>query len=104
DADGRPTRIIGTVQDITARREAELALRASQFEARKLSLVAAKTDNPVLIAAPDGRIEWANDAFCRAMEYRLDEVVGRNPLHFAVGSETNPRIVARICTAMARGQ
>src|ERR1017187_5599476 len=37
--DGRPTRIIGTVQDITARREAELALRESQAEARKLARV-----------------------------------------------------------------
>ena len=102
--DGRPTRIIGTVQDITARREAELALRESQAEARKLSLVAAKTDNPVLIGAPDGRIEWANEAFCRVMEYSLDEVVGKNPAHFMVGPETNPRTVVRIRAAMSRGQ
>ncbi len=101
--DGRPTRIIGTVQDITARREAELALRESQAEARKLSLVAAKTDNPVLINSPDGRIEWANEAFCRVMEYSLDEVIGRNPAHFMVGPETNPRTLARIRAAMVRG-
>jgi PAS domain S-box-containing protein len=102
--DGKPTRIIGTVQDITARREAEIALRESQAEARKLSLVAAKTDNPVLIGAPDGRIEWANEAFCRVMEYSLEEVVGKNPMHFMVGPETNPRTVARIRSAMSRGQ
>ena len=102
--DGRPTRIIGTVQDITARREAEIALRESQAEARKLSLVASKTDNPVLIGSPDGRIEWANEAFCRVMEYQLDEVVGKNPGHFMVGPETNPRTVARIRSAMMRGQ
>ncbi|HVS53447.1 MAG TPA: response regulator [Opitutaceae bacterium] len=102
--DGRPTRIIGTVQDITARREAELALRESQAEARKLSLVASKTDNPVLIGSPDGRIEWANEAFCRVMEYSLEEVVGKNPAHFMVGPDTNPRTVARIRAAMARGQ
>jgi PAS domain S-box-containing protein len=102
--DGRPTRIIGTVQDITARREAELALRESQAEARKLSLVAAKTDNPVLIGSPDGRIEWANEAFCRVMEYELAEVIGKNPAHFMVGPDTNVRTVARIRAAMARGQ
>ena len=102
--DGRPTRIIGTVQDITARREAELALRESQAEARKLALVAAKTDNPVIIGSPDGRIEWANEAFCRVMEYSLDEVVGRNPAHFMVGPDTKLRTVARIRAAMARGQ
>jgi PAS domain S-box-containing protein len=104
NADGRPTRIIGTVQDITARREAEFALRESQAEARKLSLVAAKTDSPVLIGSPDGRIEWANEAFCRVMEYSLDEVVGKNPVHFMLGPDTNPRTVARIRAAMSRGQ
>jgi PAS domain S-box-containing protein len=46
---GRPTRIIGTVQDITIRRESDQALRESQAEARKLSLVASKTDNLVII-------------------------------------------------------
>ena len=102
--DGRPVRIVGTVQDITARREAELALRESQAEARKLSLVAAKTDNPVLITSPDGRIEWANEAFCRVMEYSLDEVVGKNPAHFMVGPETNQRTVGRIRTALSRGE
>ncbi len=102
--DGHPTRIIGTVQDITARREAELALRESQAEARKLSLVASKTDNPVLIGSADGRIEWANEAFCRVMEYRLEEVVGKNPAHFLFGPDTNIRTVVRIRTAMSRGQ
>ena len=102
--DGRPTRIIGTVQDITARREAELALRESQAEARKLSLVASKTDNPVLIGSPDGRIEWANEAFCRVMEYNLEEVVGKNPGHFMVGPDTSLRTIAKIRAAMSRGQ
>jgi PAS domain S-box-containing protein len=102
--DGRPVRIVGTVQDITARREAELALRESQAEARKLSLVAAKTDNPVLITSPDGNIEWANEAFCRVMEYTLEEVVGKNPAHFMAGPETNQRTVGRIRQAMAQGE
>jgi PAS domain S-box-containing protein len=102
-SDGRPTRIIGTVQDITARRTAEQALRESQAEARKLSLVASKTDNPVIIGTPDGRIEWVNDAFCRVMEYSLHEVFGKNPAHFMIGAETNPRSVVRIRAAMARG-
>ena len=101
--DGRPTRIIGTVQDITARREAEQALRESQAEARKLSLVASKTDNPVIIGTPDGRIEWVNDAFCRVMEYSLHDVFGKNPANFMIGPETTPRTVVRVRAAMARG-
>ncbi|MBS0663196.1 MAG: PAS domain S-box protein [Verrucomicrobia bacterium] len=102
--ESRPRRVIGTVQDITARREAELALRASQAEARKLAFVASRTDNPVLIGTPDGVIEWVNESFCRKMEYPLAEVVGRNPADFMVGPETNPWSVRRIRAAMARGR
>ncbi|MEO6873655.1 MAG: response regulator [Opitutaceae bacterium] len=100
----RPERIIGTVQDITDRREAELALQASQAETRKLSLVASKTDNLVLIGSRDGTIEWVNESFTRVMEYPLDEVVGRNPADFMVGPETSPRKVLLIRAAMARGR
>jgi len=103
-SNGRPTRIIGTVQDITARREAEQALRESQAEARKLSLVAAKTDNPVLIASPTGTIEWVNESFSRVMEYTLDEVVGRNPADFMIGSETNAHAREEIRNAILHGQ
>ena len=103
DPDGRPTRIIGTVQDVTARRESEQALRASQAEARKLSLVASKTDNPVIIATPNGLIEWANEAFCRVMEYGLLEVYGKNPAHFMLGPETNLRGIVRIRQNLTRG-
>jgi PAS domain S-box-containing protein len=101
---GRPTRIIGTVQDITARREAEQALRESQAETRKLSLVASKTDNPVLIASPDGRIEWVNESFTRVMEYSLDEVVGKTPTDFMHGADVDPGTLKQIRVAMAGGQ
>ena len=102
--DGRSLRIVGTVQDVTARREAELALRASQAETRKLSLVASKTDNPVLIGSPLGTIEWVNESFTRVMEYSLEEVVGRNPADFMVGPETSARKVLLIRAAMAHGR
>jgi len=101
---GRPSRIIGTVQDITGRREAEAALRESQAEARKLSLVASKTDNLVMIGSANGRIEWVNSAFCRVMEYALEEVVGRDPAQLLGGPETDPAVAAHIRTEIARGQ
>ena len=104
DAAGLPTRIIGTVQDITARREAEQALRESQAEARKLSLVASKTDNPVIIAAPSGAIEWINESFTRVMEYSLEEAVGQFPTDFMYGPETDAATIGRIQRAMTCGQ
>jgi len=103
-APGAPTRVISTIQDITARKEAALALRQSQADTHKLSFVAAKTDNLVLIGSPDGSIEWVNESFTRVMEYSLEEVAGRNPADFLAGPETKPRTIFHIRTAMARGK
>jgi PAS domain S-box-containing protein len=103
-APGAPTRIISTIQDVTARKEAELALRKSQNATRKLSLVAARTDNLVVIGSADGSIEWVNESFTRVMEYSLTEIAAKNPVDFLVGPETKPRTVRRIRAAMARGK
>jgi PAS domain S-box-containing protein len=103
-ASNAPTRIISTIQDINARKEAEQALRKSQAATRKLSLVAAKTDNLVVIGSPDGRVEWVNESFSRVMEYALEDIAGQNPVDFLVGAETSVRTVRRIRAAMARGK
>jgi PAS domain S-box-containing protein len=100
---GRPTRIIGTVQDITIRRESEQALRESQAEARKLSLVASKTDNLVIIGSADGKIEWVNSAFCRVMEFTLDEVVGKDPGLLLGGPDTDAAQADLIRDEIAKG-
>ena len=62
--------------EIEERRQAEAALQASQLAERKLGLVAARTDNIVLITRPDGAIDWVNDAFTRLFERPLFEVCG----------------------------
>lgn len=104
DQPGVPTRIIGTIQDITSRKAAEHALRESQSATRKLSLVASRTDNLVIIAKPDGTIEWVNESFLRVMEYSFAEVVGRSPQFFMTGPESDARIVRRVKSAMERGE
>ena len=103
-ADGEPTRIVGTLQDVTERREAERALRLSQAAARKLSLVASRTDNFVLISASDGSIEWVNESFQRVMEYSLEEIMGKKPSDFMFGPETDPQTVKLLKTAFIRGE
>jgi PAS domain S-box-containing protein len=101
---GIPTRIVGTVQDISERKQAEEALRASQAVARKLSLVAARTDNLVIICSIDGRIEWVNESFSRIMEYPLSEVIGRNPIDLMAGPETNGWTLRRVQAAIRSGR
>ena len=75
--DGQARRIAGTFQDITVRRQAEEALRASQAEARKLAAVASLTDNWVVITDADGAVEWVNDSFGTRMGWATNEAVGR---------------------------
>ena len=75
--DGTPRRIAGTFQDITTRKQAEQALRASQAEARKLAVVASVTDSWVIITDAAGTAEWANESFIRHMGCAREETLGR---------------------------
>ena len=75
--------------EVCERRRVEGALRHSELEARKLALVAAHTQNAVILADANGRIEWVNDAFCRITGYQLDEVIGRSPGSFLQGRKTD---------------
>lgn len=99
-----PIRILGTLQDITSRREAEEALRASQAATRKLSMVAARTDNLVVIFSPDGRVEWVNESFTRATEFQLTEIAGKRLIEFLAGPDTDARAIGRIRNALSQGQ
>lgn len=51
----------------------------SQIELNKLSLIATKTKNGVIITDAEGRVEWVNDAFTKATGYSLEEVKGVKP-------------------------
>ncbi|MDI1318991.1 MAG: ATP-binding protein, partial [bacterium] len=96
----RPLRVLGTIQNINARKRADEALRTSQAESRKLSLVASKTDNAVIITDAEGHIEWVNESYSRLTGRRLAEVA-RHPLtaHLA-GTDADPAAVTRITTAL----
>ncbi|MBC5992028.1 PAS domain-containing sensor histidine kinase [Pontibacter cellulosilyticus] len=59
-------------------------------EMEKLSLVASKTINGVVIMNPDGSIEWVNDGFTRLTGYNREEVIGIWPSKLLQGEDTNP--------------
>ena len=52
-------------------------LSRANHELEKLSIVASKTENAIIIAKPDGNIEWINDGFTRLYGYTLDEFINK---------------------------
>jgi PAS domain S-box-containing protein len=55
---------------------------ASQLELKKLSLIATKTKNGVIISNNKGEIEWVNDAFTQITGYEMNEIIGLKPKSF----------------------
>lgn len=57
-------------------------IRTSELELAKLSLIAKKTKNGVIISDKYGRVEWVNDAFVEMSGYPLAEIIGKKPKDF----------------------
>ncbi|MBB5350889.1 PAS domain S-box-containing protein [Haloferula luteola] len=76
--------------------EQRARMHAQQAEARKLALVAARTDNAVVVTDAEGRIEWVNDGFTRITGWKLDEVIKKRPGSFLQGPDTDPETIALI--------
>jgi PAS domain S-box-containing protein len=53
-------------------------LTEKNLELEKLSLVASRTDNAVLITDSNGIIEWVNDGFTRLFGINKEKVIGQN--------------------------
>jgi PAS domain S-box-containing protein len=92
--------MVRTYSDVTAYFEAQERLKASEAQARKLALVAAHTDNAVLITDAKGRIEWINESYTRLTGYKLDEVAGRSANDVARGPETDRVEEAKLTTRL----
>ena len=73
--EGEVRYIRGTIQDITDR-------KAFEKEIEKLSLVAKRTSNCVVITDPELRITWINDSFLALSGYSWEEVIGQTPRMF----------------------
>lgn len=84
--------------------EQRARLREKESEARKLALVAARTNDAVVVTDASGRIEWANEGFTRITEYTLEEAVGRKPGEILQGPETDPATVDKVREHIHRGE
>ncbi|MFC5457132.1 PAS domain S-box protein [Prosthecobacter fluviatilis] len=80
--------------------EQRTRLHKQEADARKLALVAARTDNAVIVTDAQGRIEWANEGFTRMTGWRVSEVIGRKPGSFLQGPCTDAATVKSISNAL----
>ncbi|MBA3673717.1 MAG: PAS domain S-box protein, partial [Chitinophagaceae bacterium] len=78
--------IIANSRDVTERKNIE-------DELKKLSLVARETINGVVIRDKHQNIVWVNSAFTKLFGYELNEVIGKNPLDFLPGPETDINVI-----------
>lgn len=78
--------------------------RAAAQSLKRLSLVASRTTNGVVITDAEGRVEWVNDGFTRITGYGLEEVRGRKPGSVLQGAQTDPATVARLGAALRRAE
>ncbi len=73
--------ILAQNEEIKAQRE-ELAtardiLETTNQELEKVSIVASKTNNAVIISDSEGNIEWVNEGFTKLFGYRIEELVDK---------------------------
>ncbi|MFM2265341.1 MAG: hypothetical protein RLZ77_761 [Bacteroidota bacterium] len=69
-------------QSLISNRIKSKKISESEIELKKLSLIATKTKNGVIIANQFGEIEWVNESFSKTTGYTLDEVIGKKPKDF----------------------
>lgn len=93
----------GAIGHLMAARQAELARQANDASYQRLALVASRTNNGVVIADREKRVEWVNAGFERLTGYTLAEVRGRKPGDVLQGPATDPATVARMRAALLRG-
>jgi PAS domain S-box-containing protein len=92
--DGQPWRILGVAQDVTARKRAEAALKAS--EERYRAVVEDQTEVVSRLRA-DGTVLFVNDVYCRTFGKAREELLGRHWSPVA-HPEDLPHIMARLAT------
>ena len=100
----RLTGSVVSIRNMTEQDRLAAALQAQQAETRKLALIAARTDNAVILTDARGRIEWVNEGFVRLTGYALEEIRGRTPGEFLQGPETDPATVATMRSCLTRGE
>ena len=76
-------------------------ISASEIELKKLSLIATKTKNGVIISDKEGKIEWVNDSFIKSTGYTLEEIIGKKPKDFLQRKDTDSDVIRKLSDALS---
>jgi PAS domain S-box-containing protein len=74
DAQGRPFKVLGTVQDITERKRAEEEIK--KREATLRGILKASPSGIAMVSFPQRCLVWANERLCEMTGYRLEDLLG----------------------------
>ena len=99
-SDGKPSRIYGTVQDVTERKRAEDLLRESEQRFRNLY-----TQAPVLMTAIDADLRFRDvtNYWLERFGYDRHEVIGRSALEF-VAPDHRAKLLEELKSCLAKGE
>jgi hypothetical protein len=102
DPEGRPRYVIGVGIDVTARREAERALRRSESQVRQFRQMVERSPQEVWIVGPDARIRYVNAAGAASLGYGPEELVGRPAVEIDAGGEAGVEAALDAASAAIR--
>jgi len=90
-------RLVTSLRTVETMRDTlEIRVQERTSDLERLSLVASKTTNAVVITDAAGVIEWVNEGFTRITGYGLDDVIGRKPGEVLQGPDTDPETTERM--------
>jgi PAS domain S-box-containing protein len=79
-------------------------LRQQEAETNKLALIAARTDNAVVLTDSSGKVVWVNAGFTRLTGYTMEEVIGKTPGSLLQGPETDHATVQYMHNQLSKGE
>ncbi len=74
------------------------------FTPALLEVLAARTDNGIIVCGSDRRIQWVNAGFSRLTGYAAAEVVGLHPGRLLQGAQSDAQTVSELHRALDLGQ
>jgi PAS domain S-box-containing protein len=83
--------------------QATADLRIATEETRRLAFVANQIHNAVIITDLNHRIEWGNEGFTRLCGWTMEDVLGRTPMEFLHGPDTDSATVQLVDKKMKAG-